>query len=43
MDYTDGKTLLNILKPKKGNPPSFGEIPFDNIIFEHLKSSKTWN
>lgn len=41
MDYTDGKTLLNILKPKKGNPPSFGEIPFDNIIFEHLKSSKS--
>ena len=39
MDYTDGKTLLNILKPKKGDAPSFGEIPFDEIIFEHLKSS----
>jgi predicted kinase len=39
MDYTDGKTLLSILKPKKGDAPSFGEIPFDNIIFEALKSS----
>ena len=41
MDYTDGKTLLNILKPKKGDAPSFGEIPFDEIIFEHLKSSSS--
>jgi predicted kinase len=41
MSYTDGKTLLNILKPKNGTPPPFGEIPFDNIIFEHLKSSTT--
>ena len=41
MDYTDGKTLLNILKPKKGTPPPFGEIPFDEIIFEHLKSSSS--
>jgi predicted kinase len=41
MDYTDGKTLLNILKPKKGDAPSFGEIPFDNIIFEALKSSSS--
>ncbi len=39
MDYTDGKTLLSILKPKKGDAPSFGEIPFDNIIFDALKSS----
>ena len=41
MDYTDGKTLLSILKPKKGDAPSFGEIPFDNIIFEALKSSSS--
>lgn len=41
MDYTDGKTLLNILKPKKGDAPSFGEIPFDSIIFEALKSSSS--
>ena len=39
MDYTDGKTLLNILKPKKGDPPPFGAIPFDEIIFDRLKSS----
>jgi predicted kinase len=39
MDYTDGKILLNILKPKSGNPPVFGEIPFDQIIFDGLKSS----
>lgn len=43
MDYTDGKTLLSILKPKKGDAPSFGEIPFDNIIFEALKSSSSAN
>ena len=41
MDYTDGKTLLSILKPKKGDAPSFGEIPFDNIIFQALKSSSS--
>jgi len=41
MDYTDGKTLLSILKPKKGDATSFGEIPFDNIIFEALKSSSS--
>jgi hypothetical protein len=41
MDYTDGKTLLSILKPKKGDAPSFGEIPFDSIIFEALKSSSS--
>jgi len=40
MDYTDGKTLLNILKPKNGDPPPpFGAIPFDEIIFDRLKSS----
>ena len=41
MSLTDGKNLLNILKPKKGEPPSFGEIPFDNIIFDKLKSSSS--
>ena len=41
MDYTDGKTLLSILKPKKGDAPSFGEIPFDSIIFDALKSSSS--
>ena len=41
MNYTDGKTLLNILKPKKDSPPSFGEIPFDTIIFDALKSEAT--
>ena len=39
MDYTDGKTLLNILKPKSGDPPLFGAIPFDALIFDTLKSS----
>jgi predicted kinase len=39
MSLTDGKNLLNILKPKKGDPPSFGEIQFDTIIFNALKSS----
>jgi predicted kinase len=38
MDLREGKKLLQILKPKKGEPPSFGEIPYDNIILEHLKS-----
>lgn len=39
MDYNDGKSLLNILKPKKGDAPLFGEIQFDQIIFDRLKSS----
>jgi type II secretory ATPase GspE/PulE/Tfp pilus assembly ATPase PilB-like protein len=39
MDYTDWKTLLNILKPKSGDPPLFGTIPFDTLIFDTLKSS----
>jgi predicted ABC-type ATPase len=39
MDLTDGKTLLNILKPKKGTPPPFKGIPYDEIILEHLKST----
>jgi len=39
MSLTDGKELLNILKPKKGESPSFGEIPFDQLIFDKLKSS----
>jgi len=37
MNLRDGKTLLKILKPTKGSPPSFGEIEFDKIILEHLK------
>ena len=39
MNLRDGKNLLKILKPSKGLPPSFGEIPFDEIILEHLKST----
>jgi len=39
MDYTNGKILLNILKPKSGASPLFGEILFDQIIFDGLKSS----
>jgi predicted kinase len=39
MDYTNGKNLLNILKPKLGNPPPFGETLFDNVVFDILKSS----
>ena len=38
MNLRDGKNLLKILKPTKGDPPIFGEIPFDEIILEHLKS-----
>ena len=38
-DLRDGKKLLNILKPKSGTAPAFGEIPFDNIIFDALKST----
>lgn len=38
-DLTDGKTLLNILKPKKGEPPAFKEISYDEMILEHLKST----
>jgi predicted kinase len=39
MNYTSGKSLLTILKPKTGPVPTFGEIPFDQIIFNSLKSS----
>ena len=39
MNLREGKNLLKILKPTKGEPPVFGEIPFDQIILEHLKSS----
>ena len=39
MSLRDGKNLLKILKPTKGEPPSFGQIPFDEIILEHLKST----
>lgn len=39
MDLKNGKNLLKILKPLKGESPAFGEIPFDGIILEHLKSN----
>jgi len=39
-DLRDGKKLLNILKPKSGSPPAFGEIPFDNIIFDALTAGR---
>jgi predicted kinase len=39
MDYTNGKNLLNILKPKSRDSPIFGEIPFDEIVLSGLKSS----
>lgn len=39
MDLKDGKILLKTLKPTKGEPPAFGDISFDRIILEHLKSS----
>lgn len=39
MDLRDGKILFNTLKPKKGDPPAFQEIPYDDMILEHLKSS----
>jgi predicted kinase len=39
IDYRDPTILLNVMKPKKGNPPLFGEIPFDEIIFGALSSS----
>lgn len=41
MDLRNGKNLFNILKPKKGEPPLFGEIFFDNMILENLKSSSS--
>jgi len=39
MNYSSGKSLLTILKPKTSTVPTFGEIPFDQIIFNSLKSS----
>lgn len=39
MNLKDGKTLLKILKPMKGNPPAFNDIVYDNLILEHLKST----
>lgn len=41
MNLSDGKILLKTLKPAKGDAPVFGEIIFDEIILEHLKSSST--
>ena len=35
----DAKSLLNSLKPKSGSPPIFGAIPYDELIFNALKSS----
>ena len=35
----DAKSLLNSLKPKSGPPPIFGEITYDELIFNTLKSS----
>lgn len=40
-DLRDGKKLLNILKPKSGSAPAFGEIPFDQIIFDALNKSRS--
>jgi len=37
----DAKSLLNNLKPKTGFPPIFGDISYDQIIFDTLKSSPT--
>jgi len=39
IDYHDPTILLNILKPKKGDPPPFGAIPFDELIFPALLRS----
>ncbi len=41
MDLRNGKNLLNTLKPKKAEPPLFGEIQYDNLILENLKSSSS--
>ena len=41
MDLRDGKKLFNILKPKNGEPPVFREIPYDDMILDHLKSLPT--
>jgi predicted kinase len=35
-ELRDGKKLLNILKPKTGTAPAFGDIPFDILIFDAL-------
>jgi len=35
----DAKILLGILKPKSGSAPPFGEIDYDELIFNALKSS----
>lgn len=39
MNLREGKNLLKLLKPNKGEPPAFGQIIFDNMILEHLKST----
>lgn len=39
-DLRDGKKLLAILKPKTGiSAPTFGDIPFDRLIFDALTST----
>jgi predicted kinase len=40
-DLRDGKKLLNILKPKTGSAPAFGDIPFDILIFDALTTGST--
>jgi predicted kinase len=41
IDYRDPTILLNILKPKKGNPPPFGAIEYDQTIFDGLLMSSS--
>ena len=38
-DYTNPTILLNVMKPKTGNPPTFDQIPFDELIFNALRKS----
>ena len=38
-DYTNPTILLNVMKPKTGNPPPFDHIPFDELIFNALRKS----
>ena len=38
-DLRDGKKLLTLLKPKTGAAPTFGDIPFDRLIFDALTTT----
>lgn len=38
-DLRDGKKLLILLKPKTGDAPAFGDIPFDPLIFDALTTT----